>query len=155
MAEVNNNAEINNNNNNQTQNFNVIATAPIKKLDVLNYKNIVECEDSLKAMNANQQNYPLSNWIRCIPIQVIIGTKFKFLHITDHQIWKEKDYPWLFSHLKKAFPENVQFASSDSLHDRIVALRPYFNSVQLNDETGVHIIIKNWWKSQIYHKQKI
>jgi hypothetical protein len=44
--------------------------------------------------------------------------------------------------------------SSDSLNDRIVALRPYFNSVQLNDETGVHIIIKNWWKSQIYHKQK-
>jgi hypothetical protein len=110
MAEVNNNAEINNNNNNQTQNFNVIATAPIKKLDidVLNYKNIVECEDSLKAMNATQQNYSLSNWM--YPhTQVIIGTKFKFLQITDHQIWKEKDYPWLFSHLKQAFPENVQF----------------------------------------------
>ena len=63
-------------------------------------------------MNATQQNYPLSNWM--YPhTQVIIGTKFKFLQITDHQIWKEKDYPWLFSHLKQAFPENIQFASSD------------------------------------------
>jgi hypothetical protein len=111
-------------------------------LDVLTYEKICECEKVIQSFNAHPTFFPVNSWISK-HFQTIIGNKFENINIPEHELWKEKEYAWLFQHLKAAFPREAQFASSDSLHERIIALKKDFNNVQITDIQPMHALLDN------------
>jgi hypothetical protein len=100
------NPPINQLHNNNQQLFNIVSAREIKILKNLNHNNICECENLIKATNANQVTLPLISWIN-LDVQFIIEQTMIAENVEDYQNWISKPYlEWLFPTLKQLFPES-------------------------------------------------
>ena len=116
----------------------VISAQEIKSLDVLSNSNIVSCENFMRTTNATHEKLPLVSWMSS-EMQFIVGEKLKNAGVADCENWKTKPYlTWLFPTLKQLFPSNTNYSRTDSVNDRIAALKKNFAKIDIADEVAMH-----------------